>query len=132
MLLFTVRSSAATSEPLIATPDVVGGIPLDDSVSFFALLSAGLSQALADAGGLKTGGAAGVGGQEEVVNAFIANLIMQQMSAQTTLNSVAQVWSFPQRFNCEEGNCVADAGGAAHRPMGPSVTGFPQQKALWI
>ena len=74
--------SSATASPLIATPEIRGGIVLDELVCFFALMSASLHRALSDAGGVN-----------DHVNAQIAGMIAQQLTVQTTLNGVAQVLS---------------------------------------
>ncbi|GLV34393.1 Ppm1 [Carabus blaptoides fortunei] len=69
---------SAYSEPVIAEPEIHGGIHLDESCRFLLLMSAGLYKTL-----------------EEVipanqVNKYIAQLVVEQFRCQSTLNAVAQ------------------------------------------
>ena len=70
--------SDATSEPLIATPEVTNGISLDNSCSFLILMSYGTYKAVRDATGTKH------------VNAEIAAMVAAEFAVQSTLNGVAQ------------------------------------------
>lgn len=69
---------SAYSEPVIAEPEIHGGIPIDESCRFLLLMSAGMYKTL-----------------ETVipanqVNKYIVQLVVEQFRSQCTLNAVAQ------------------------------------------
>ena len=72
-------SSASSSSPLLAVPEVFGGFELDSSVCFVALLSDGMYRAVGDV----------VGGGRPV-NAEIASAVATQFALQATPHGVAQ------------------------------------------
>ncbi|CAH1171098.1 unnamed protein product [Phaedon cochleariae] len=67
----------ATREPIIAEPDIHGGIVLDELSRFLLLISSGLYKSL-EATGI------------EQVNKFIAECVVEQFREQATLTGVAQ------------------------------------------
>ena len=79
-LLFnsTFSCSTAESEPIIADPEVRGGISLDDSCSFLILMTDGLYKSLEDATGT------------EHANVDIASMVAKEFQEQSTLHGVAQ------------------------------------------
>lgn len=70
--------SPATSEPVIAEPQITDGIPLDTSPGFLILMSDGVYNSFRDATG------------KEHVNAEIASMVASEFGIQSTLNGVAQ------------------------------------------
>ncbi|XP_060527969.1 TGF-beta-activated kinase 1 and MAP3K7-binding protein 1-like [Cylas formicarius] len=70
--------SMATQEPIIAEPDVHGGIVLDESCRFLILMTAGLYRCVEEAIGT------------DQVNKYIAQCIVEQFREQSTLTGVAQ------------------------------------------
>jgi TAK1-binding protein 1 len=66
------------SSPIIAEPEVYGGIELDEACSFLLLFSDGLYEALEEATGT------------EHVNRDIASMVAAEFAAQATLSGVAQ------------------------------------------
>lgn len=70
----------ATGDPVVAEPDVVGGIPIDDSCMFLAMFSDGVYHALEEATGTHR------------VNSDIIQLIVEEFTkpTQSTLSGVAQ------------------------------------------
>lgn len=58
----------ATEEPIIAEPDIHGGIPLDESCRFLLVMSAGLYKSIEEATGT------------DQVNQYIAKCIVEQVS----------------------------------------------------
>ncbi|KAI8479174.1 PREDICTED: TGF-beta-activated kinase 1 and MAP3K7-binding protein 1-like [Branchiostoma belcheri] len=70
--------SVATAEPVIAEPDVVGGITVDESCSFLMLFSDGLYKSLEKCTGTDS------------VNRDLAYMVSEELGNQSTLNSVAQ------------------------------------------
>jgi len=75
----SVCYSSASSSPLLAVPEVFGGIELDSSCCFLALLSDGMYRTVQD-----------VIGSDRPVNAEIASIIATQFSLQSTFHGVAQ------------------------------------------
>ncbi|XP_063237852.1 TGF-beta-activated kinase 1 and MAP3K7-binding protein 1-like [Bacillus rossius redtenbacheri] len=71
---------AATSEPVIAEPEIHGGIQLDDSCRFLLLMSGGLHKSLQEATGRPTA----------QLNKEIAHMTVEQFREQATLTGVAQ------------------------------------------
>ncbi|XP_059489069.1 TGF-beta-activated kinase 1 and MAP3K7-binding protein 1-like [Neocloeon triangulifer] len=70
--------ACAISEPVIADPEINGGIPLDENSRFLLLMSDGLYKSLEEA--TKT----------EHVNIDIAQITVEQFRTQATLSGVAQ------------------------------------------
>lgn len=70
--------SMATQEPVIAEPDIHGGIILDESCRFLLLMTAGLYKSVEEAIG------------PEQVNKYIAQSVVEQFREQATLTGVAQ------------------------------------------
>ncbi|OXU29520.1 hypothetical protein TSAR_003832 [Trichomalopsis sarcophagae] len=70
--------SKATAEPIIAEPEIHGGIELDESCRFLLLMSRGLYKSLEDATGT------------EQVNKELALMAVEQFRIQKTLPGVAQ------------------------------------------
>uniref|UniRef100_A0A2L2YHH8 TGF-beta-activated kinase 1 and MAP3K7-binding protein 1 n=1 Tax=Parasteatoda tepidariorum TaxID=114398 RepID=A0A2L2YHH8_PARTP len=70
--------SDAQDEPIIAEPDIVGGIKMDEKSKFLLLMSDGLYRSLEEATGSLN------------VNAMLVNMVLEQFSEQSTLNGVAQ------------------------------------------
>ncbi|KAK5644909.1 hypothetical protein RI129_006209 [Pyrocoelia pectoralis] len=68
----------ATQEPVIAEPEIIGGIPLDESCQFLLLMSAGLYKSIEEAT------------RTDQVNKYIAQLVVEQFREQGTLTGVAQ------------------------------------------
>lgn len=68
----------AAQEPIIAEPDIHGGIVLDDSCRFLLLMTAGLYKSVEEAIG------------SEQVNKYIAQCVVEQFREQATLTGVAQ------------------------------------------
>ncbi|CAH1099962.1 unnamed protein product [Psylliodes chrysocephalus] len=68
----------AIQEPIIAQPDIHGGITLDESSRFLLLMSAGLYRSIEDATGT------------DQVNKYIAQCVVEQFREQATLTGVAQ------------------------------------------
>lgn len=69
---------AATSEPVIADAEAVGGIALNDSCRFLILTTASVCKALEDATG------------STQVNRDLAALVLKEFGTQSTINGVAQ------------------------------------------
>lgn len=78
-VLTLCNSSAAESEPVIAEPEIIGGIPIDDSCLFLLLMSDGLYKTLET-----------VESSSQDTNAEIAKLVIEQFNLQSTLSGVAQ------------------------------------------
>lgn len=72
--------SSATSEPIIAQPEIVGAIPLDESCRFLLLLSGGLCKTLQDVYPIDT----------IQVNKEIIQMTVEQFRVQSTLMGVSQ------------------------------------------
>lgn len=72
--------SAATSEPIISQPEIVGAIPLDESCRFLLLMSGGLCNILHDVFASDT----------NVVNKEIIQMAVDQFRIQSTLMGVSQ------------------------------------------
>lgn len=72
--------SAATSEPIISQPEIVGAIPLDESCRFLLLMSGGLCNTLHDVFESDT----------NVVNKEIVQMAVEQFRIQSTLMGVSQ------------------------------------------
>ncbi|XP_051162943.1 TGF-beta-activated kinase 1 and MAP3K7-binding protein 1-like [Leptopilina boulardi] len=70
--------ASATVEPIIAEPEIHGGIEIDDSCRFLMLMSRGLYKALEEAT------------RTEQVNKEIALMAVEQFRVQSTLTGVAQ------------------------------------------
>ncbi|CAG5076916.1 Similar to Tab1: TGF-beta-activated kinase 1 and MAP3K7-binding protein 1 (Mus musculus) [Cotesia congregata] len=70
--------AASTSEPIIAEPEIHGGIDLDDSCRFLLLMSRGLYKSLEEATGT------------DQVNKELALMVVEQFRIQSTLTGVAQ------------------------------------------
>ncbi|XP_065351282.1 TGF-beta-activated kinase 1 and MAP3K7-binding protein 1-like [Cloeon dipterum] len=70
--------ACAISEPVIADPEINGGIPLDENSRFLLLMSDGLYKSLEEAS------------KTEHVNIDIAQLTVEQFRTQATLSGVAQ------------------------------------------
>ncbi|KAF8794847.1 TGF-beta-activated kinase 1 and MAP3K7-binding protein 1-like [Argiope bruennichi] len=70
--------SEAEDEPVIAEPNIVGGIKIDDKCKFLLLMSDGLYKCLEEATGTSN------------TNAMLVNMVLEQFSEQSTLNGVAQ------------------------------------------
>ncbi|KAG1664485.1 TGF-beta-activated kinase 1 and MAP3K7-binding protein 1 [Nymphon striatum] len=70
---------AAESEPVIAEPEIIGGIPIDDNCLFLLLMSDGFYKTLET-----------VGSPSQDTNAEIAKVVIEQFSLQSTLAGVAQ------------------------------------------
>ncbi|KAH0558093.1 TGF-beta-activated kinase 1 and MAP3K7-binding protein 1-like isoform X1 [Cotesia glomerata] len=70
--------AASTSEPIIAEPEIHGGIDLDDSCRFLLLMSRGLYKSLEEATGT------------DQVNKELALMAVEQFRIQSTLTGVAQ------------------------------------------
>lgn len=68
----------ATSDPVIATPDLCESYEIDNSTAFLIIMSQGLYKAVQD---IKP---------TEWVNGYIANLVAQEFSSKTPLKKVAQ------------------------------------------
>lgn len=68
----------ASQEPVIAEPDICGGIQIDESCRFLLVMSAGLFKCIEET----------MGGQQ--VNQYIAQCVVEQFRDQATLTSVAQ------------------------------------------
>ncbi|XP_028144062.1 TGF-beta-activated kinase 1 and MAP3K7-binding protein 1-like [Diabrotica virgifera virgifera] len=68
----------ASEEPIIAQPDIHGGIVLDESSRFLLLMSAGLYKSIEEATGT------------DQVNKYIAQCVVEQFREQATLTGVAQ------------------------------------------
>ncbi|KAB0795309.1 hypothetical protein PPYR_08057 [Photinus pyralis] len=68
----------STQEPVVAEPEIIGGIPLDESCQFLLLMSAGLYKSIEEATGT------------DQVNKYIAQLVVEQFREQGTLTGVAQ------------------------------------------
>ncbi|XP_038064153.1 TGF-beta-activated kinase 1 and MAP3K7-binding protein 1-like isoform X2 [Patiria miniata] len=73
-----VMLSLAQSEPVIAEPEVIGGIPLNGMNGFMAMFTGGLHKSLVDATATTQ------------VNIDIAKMIAAEFSVQTTLSGVTQ------------------------------------------
>lgn len=73
--------SAATSEPIIFQPEIIGGIPIDGSCRFLLILSGGLCKTLED-----------IFPSSEVsqANKEIVQMTVEQFRSQSTLMGVAQ------------------------------------------
>ncbi|KAK6622277.1 hypothetical protein RUM44_002084 [Polyplax serrata] len=69
----------ATAEPVVAEPEVHGGILLDETCSFLLLMSDGLYKSLQEATGC-----------QDTVNKEIAQMTVEQFRIQSTLTGVAQ------------------------------------------
>lgn len=70
--------TAATAEPIIAEPEIHGGIELDESCRFLLLMSRGLYKSLEEATGT------------DQVNKELALIAVEQFRVQSTLTGVAQ------------------------------------------
>ncbi|KAG8175372.1 hypothetical protein JTE90_021479 [Oedothorax gibbosus] len=70
--------SEAEDEPIIAEPNIVGGIQIDEKCKFLLLMSDGFYKSLEEATGTSN------------TNAMIVNMVLEQFSEQSTLNGVAQ------------------------------------------
>ncbi|XP_015585361.1 TGF-beta-activated kinase 1 and MAP3K7-binding protein 1 [Cephus cinctus] len=70
--------ASATAEPIIAEPEISGGIELDDSCRFLLLMSRGLYKSLEEAT------------KSDQVNKDLAQMAVQQFRVQSTLTGVAQ------------------------------------------
>ncbi|XP_012280880.1 TGF-beta-activated kinase 1 and MAP3K7-binding protein 1 [Orussus abietinus] len=70
--------ASATAEPIIAEPEIHGGIELDDSCRFLLLMSGGLYKSLQEATGT------------DQVNRELALIAVEQFKVQSTLTGVAQ------------------------------------------
>ncbi len=70
--------SNATEEPVIADPELQGGIPLDSSCQFLILMSSGVYLSLEDATG------------SDQVHRAISAIVASEFSQQTSLKAVAQ------------------------------------------
>ncbi|KAK2180507.1 hypothetical protein NP493_440g03014 [Ridgeia piscesae] len=70
--------SSAWSEPVIADPEMIGGIEIDSNCSFLLLMSDGLYKSLEEAT------------DTEHVNADIVSMVAHEFAEQSTLNGVAQ------------------------------------------
>ncbi|XP_014272296.1 TGF-beta-activated kinase 1 and MAP3K7-binding protein 1 isoform X1 [Halyomorpha halys] len=70
--------NSAQEEPIIAEPELQGGIDLDDSCSFLLLLSDGLYKSLEEATGTNQ------------VNKDIIQMVVSEFRVQSTVNGVAQ------------------------------------------
>ncbi|XP_015374259.1 PREDICTED: TGF-beta-activated kinase 1 and MAP3K7-binding protein 1-like isoform X3 [Diuraphis noxia] len=70
--------SAASAEPVIAEPHIVGGITIDSSYRFMMIASPGLLKTLEEATGTNQ------------VNKELALLVVEQLRVQSTLTGVAQ------------------------------------------
>ncbi|CAL1263439.1 unnamed protein product [Larinioides sclopetarius] len=70
--------SEAQDEPIIAEPNIIGGIKIDEKCKFLLLMSDGLYKCLEEATGTTN------------TNAMLVNMILEQFSEQSTLNGVAQ------------------------------------------
>lgn len=68
----------AIQEPVVAEPEIIGGIPLDESCQFLLLMSAGLYKSIEEATGT------------DQVNKYVAQLVVEQFREQGTLTGVAQ------------------------------------------
>lgn len=68
----------ASQEPVIAEPDICGGIQIDESCRFLLIMSAGLFKCIEEATG------------SQQVNQYIAQCVVEQFRDQATLTSVAQ------------------------------------------
>lgn len=71
--------SAAIDEPVIAEPEIVGGLPIDESFYFLVLMSGGLYKSLEQTNLLN-----------QDVNVEILGLITAELQAQSTINGVCQ------------------------------------------
>ena len=76
--MFVYVYRAAQREPVIAEPHVTGGIPVDNTCSFFIIMSDGLFHALQAATDTAT------------ANTEVASMVAQEFSVQSTLNGVSQ------------------------------------------
>lgn len=72
--------SSATSEPIIAQPEIVGAIPIDESCRFLLLMSGGLCKTLQDVYPIDT----------IQVNKEIIQMTVEQFRVQSTLMGVSQ------------------------------------------
>lgn len=72
--------SSAISEPVIAQPEIVGPIPLDDSCRFLLLMSSGLCKTLSDV----------FANDRNLVNKEIVQMAVEQFRSQSTLMGVSQ------------------------------------------
>ncbi|XP_035216027.1 TGF-beta-activated kinase 1 and MAP3K7-binding protein 1-like [Stegodyphus dumicola] len=70
--------SEAEEEPIIAEPNIVGGIKIDEKCKFLLLMSDGLYRSLEEATGAVN------------ANAVLVNILLEQFAEQSTLNGVAQ------------------------------------------
>lgn len=70
----------ATSEPILSEPEIVGGIPIDDSCRFLLLLSSGMCQTLEEIFADDT----------PQINKEVIQLTVKQFQSQSTLMGVAQ------------------------------------------
>ncbi|XP_070580706.1 TGF-beta-activated kinase 1 and MAP3K7-binding protein 1-like [Ptychodera flava] len=70
--------SVAHSEPVIADPEIIGGLPIDESCYFLLMYTNGLYKSLEESTDTKQ------------VNYEIANMVAAEFTIQTTLNGVAQ------------------------------------------
>ncbi|GIX73530.1 TGF-beta-activated kinase 1 and MAP3K7-binding protein 1 [Caerostris darwini] len=70
--------SEAVDEPIIAEPNIVGGIKIDEKCKFLLLMSDGLYKCVEEATGTAN------------VNAVLVNMVCEQFSEQSTLSGVAQ------------------------------------------
>ena len=77
-ITFLLHHRAACRDPLIAEPELHGGIELDSSCCILLLFSDGLYEALESATGT------------DHVNRDIASMVAAEFAVQATLNGVAQ------------------------------------------
>ncbi|BET03306.1 tak1 Hypothetical protein protein-1 [Nesidiocoris tenuis] len=70
--------ASASEEPIIAEPEIQGGIEIDESCSFLLLMSHGLYKSLEEATGTTQ------------VNTLIIQMAVEEFKTQTTLTGVAQ------------------------------------------
>lgn len=72
--------SAASSEPIVSQPEIVGAIPLNESCRFLLLMSQGLCNTLNDI----------FNGDANLVNKEIVAMAVEQFRVQSTLMGVSQ------------------------------------------
>lgn len=77
----------ATHEPVIAEPDIHGGIPLDESCRFLLVMSAGLYKSIEEATGT------------DQVNKYIAQCVVEQVITKIRIQN-----AFYLLYYCSLGN----------------------------